>query len=75
MADVASDLIPDSDSDPTVCHYCNGPLGHVSWLRPVGIHPDEPRPILKTWCGACDPGDLIDPGALLVLRRTLTRAN
>lgn len=57
------------DEDLYACDYCGAEYDAAEggYLRPIGftqLTEDGPRsPLVKTWCGNCEPGDECDPEA------------
>lgn len=62
-------------SDLDWCDYCHDELPTTAYWRAVGftdIDGDSSAPLVKTWCGTCEPGDQIDPAASAELKARFT---
>lgn len=63
------------------CDYCGAPYDAEAggYLRPIGftqLTEDGPRlPLVKTWCGGCEPDDECDPEAYEAVRAAFPRAD
>jgi hypothetical protein len=67
--------------DDDACDYCGAPydVDKGGYLRPIGftqLTEDGPRmPLVKTWCGECEPGDECDPEAAAAVRGAFPRSD
>jgi hypothetical protein len=67
------------DRDVYGCDYCGADYdaSEGGYLRPVGfttLTDDGPRlPLVKTWCGKCEPDDQTDPEAYTAARASITK--
>lgn len=61
------------------CDYCSAPYDadKGGYLRPIGftqLTEDGPRlPLVKTWCGDCEPGDECDAEAAAAVRASIRK--
>lgn len=56
------------------CDYCHDDLEGTFYLRAVDFTDFDGHraPLVKTWCGSCEPGDAIDPAASAALTNAIT---
>lgn len=60
------------------CDYCGQGFGDTGFLRAVGfsetLWEGVPKPpLVRLWCGACQPNDTVDPDAHRALNIALGR--